>query len=405
MSYLSAYYLFRMTGIGRGAGIVTLILVTPAQIPVWICFAEEFVIESLRHWVISSRSDLIEPTVSGFHPKSACCEYINSVNQIQFAFTISWYVFSLMAVEYYTVTENEAGQRIDNFLIRHLKQLPKSAIYRILRKGEVRVDKKRVKPEKKLELGESIRIPPIKSEADVIPTDKPVEASQGLLDILEKAVLREDEQLIFINKPSGLPVHGGSGHKLGLIEAFRQLRPNLPFVELAHRIDRDTSGVVILAKSRQALTELHDLFRYGRIDKRYLALVAGKWTHGRQHVTVNLGKEEGKRQKVQVTDEGKESETIFSPVKNLRGAALVEAQILTGRMHQIRVQLQHLGHPILGDDRYGDFALNRQFREKGLKRLFLHSASVNLVLHLTGRRYVVEAPLPDDLQTVVANLR
>lgn len=309
-----------------------------------------------------------------------------------------------MTVQYHTVTEHEAGQRIDNFLIRYFKQVPKSVIYRILRKGEVRVDKKRVKPEKKLELGELIRIPPVKLEQEAQP-DKLVTASQSLLDVLEGAVLKEDEQLIFINKPSGLPVHGGSGHKLGLIEAFRQLRPNLPFVELAHRIDRDTSGIVILAKSRQALTELHELFREGRIDKRYLALVAGKWTHGRQHVTVNLGKEEGRRHKVQVVDDGKESETIFSPVKNLRGASLIEAQILTGRMHQIRVQLQHMEHPILGDDRYGDFALNRQFREKGLKRLFLHSANVNFVLHLTGRRYVVEAPLPDDLQTVVTNLR
>lgn len=309
-----------------------------------------------------------------------------------------------MTVQYHTVTEHEAGQRVDNFLIRYFKQVPKSVIYRILRKGEVRVDKKRVKPEKKLELGEIIRIPPVKQEED-LPHDKPVVASQGLLDVLEQAVLREDEQLIFINKPSGLPVHGGSGHKLGLIEAFRQLRPNLPFVELAHRIDRDTSGIVILAKSRQALTELHELFRDGKIDKRYLALVAGKWTYGRKHVTMTLGKEEGNRQKVQVMEEGKESETIFSPVKNLRGAALIEAQILTGRMHQIRVQLQNLEHPILGDDRYGDFALNRQFREKGLKRLFLHSASVNFVLYLTGRRYVVEAPLPAELQTVVANLR
>lgn len=310
-----------------------------------------------------------------------------------------------MAVEYYTVTQHEDGQRVDNFLIRHLKQLPKSAIYRILRKGEVRVDKKRVKPEKKLVMGEIIRIPPLKAEADLAPAEQPALASASLLAALEKAVLREDEQLIFINKPCGLPVHGGSGHKLGLIEAFRQLRPNLPFVELAHRIDRDTSGIVILAKSRQALTELHELFRDGKIDKRYLALVAGKWTYGRKHVTMTLGREAGKRHKVQVMDEGKESATIFSPVKNLRGAALVEAQILTGRMHQIRVQLQNLGHPILGDERYGDFALNRQFREHGLKRMFLHSATLNFVLHLTGRRYVVEAPLPEELQTVVNNLR
>ena len=337
-------------------------------------------------------------------PDFAHSEYINSVNHIQFAFLNKSAIFTYMTVHYHTVTEHEAGQRVDNFLIRHFKQVPKSVIYRILRKGEVRVDKKRVKPEKKLELGEVIRIPPVKLEQEQ-QADKPVTASQSLLDVLEKAVLREDEQLIFINKPSGLPVHGGSGHKLGLIEAFRQLRPNLPFVELAHRIDRDTSGIVILAKSRQALTELHELFRESKIDKRYLALVSGKWTHGRQHVTMTLGKEEGSRQKVQVMDEGKESETIFSPVKNLRGASLIEAQILTGRMHQIRVQLQHMEHPILGDDRYGDFALNRQFREKGLKRLFLHSANVNFVLHLTGRRYVVEAPLPNDLQAVVANLR
>lgn len=312
-----------------------------------------------------------------------------------------------MTVEYYTVTEHEAGQRIDNFLIRHFKQVPKSVIYRIVRKGEVRVDKKRVKPEKKLVIGEVIRIPPVRLEGgdESQLADKPVIASTDLLATLENAVLREDEQLIFINKPSGLPVHSGSGYKLGLIEAFRQLRPNLPYVELAHRIDRDTSGVVILAKSRPALMELHELFRHGGIDKRYLALVAGKWTHGRQHITMNLGKEEGKNHKIQVKEDGKESETIFAPVKNLRGASLIEAQILTGRMHQIRVQLQNLEHPILGDDRYGDFALNRQWREKGLKRLFLHSATVNLVLHLTGRRYVVEAPLPADLQTVLANAR
>ena len=310
-----------------------------------------------------------------------------------------------MTVQYHTVTENEAGQRVDNFLLRHFKHVPKSVIYRILRKGEVRIDKKRVKPEKKLLLGEVIRIPPVKQEEELPSADKPAVASQALLDVLENAVLREDEQLIFINKPSGLPVHSGSGYKLGLIEAFRQLRPNLPYVELAHRIDRDTSGIVILAKSRPALTELHELFRDSKIDKRYWALVSGKWTYGRKHVTMTLGKEEGNRRKVQVMDEGKESETIFAPLKNLRGASLIEAQILTGRMHQIRVQLQNLAHPILGDERYGDFALNRQFREKGLKRLFLHSASVNFVLHLTGRRYVVEAPLPADLQTVVANLR
>lgn len=316
-------------------------------------------------------------------------------------------MFLIMTVEYHTVTENEAGQRVDNFLIRHFKHVPKSVVYRILRKGEVRVDKKRVKPEKKLELGEVIRIPPVKQEEDLRPVDQPAVASPALLAMLEKAMLFEDEQLIFINKPSGLPVHGGSGYKLGLIEAFRQFRENLPYVELAHRIDRDTSGVVILAKSRQALTELHGLFRDGKIDKRYKALVAGRWKHGRQHVTMDLSKEEGTRQKVQVVEEGegKVSETIFSSLKNLNGASLLEAQILTGRMHQIRVQLQNLGHPILGDDRYGDFALNRKFREMGLKRLFLHSASVEFTLRATGRRYMIEAPLSDELKDVLLNIR
>lgn len=308
-----------------------------------------------------------------------------------------------MAVQYHTVSSNEAGQRIDNFLMRHFRQVPKSVIYRILRKGEVRVDKKRVKPDRKLQEGEVIRIPPVK--VSELAEKRPAQASESLLETLEQAVLLEDEQLIFINKPSGLPVHGGSGFKLGLIEAFRQLRPNLPYVELAHRIDRDTSGIVVLAKSRQALTELHEMFREGGIDKRYLALAAGRWKHGRQHVCMTLSREDGPRHKVQVAEDGREAETIFQPVKNLRGAALLEAQILTGRMHQIRVQLQELGHPILGDDRYGDFALNRQFRDKGLKRLFLHAAKIHFILQLTGRRYELEAPLPADLQQVVENCR
>lgn len=300
-----------------------------------------------------------------------------------------------MSVEYYTVTPHEAGQRVDNFLFRYLKSVPKSAVYRILRKGEVRVDKKRVKPEKKLVAGEVIRIPPLRLD------DAPAGlAPESLLAVVEQAVLHEDEHLIFINKPAGLPVHGGSGHPFGLIEVFRQLRPHLPFVELAHRIDADTSGIVVLTKSRPVLLALHELLRTGGMDKRYLALVTGKWTYGRKQVTLALGKDQA-RQQVRVADDGKEASTIFAPVRHLHNATLLEAQILTGRMHQIRVQLQHLGHPILGDERYGDFALNRQLRQVGLKRLFLHAANVSFMLELAGRRYTMAAPLPAELQAVL----
>lgn len=314
-------------------------------------------------------------------------------------------IFLFMAVEYHTVTEQEAGQRVDNFLLRHFRHIPKSVVYRIVRKGEVRVDKKRVQPDKRLEAGETVRIPPVRQEEAGEGQGRCVPAPDSLLETVGQAVMREDEQLIFVNKPAGLPVHSGSGHALGLIEVFRQLRPNLPYVELAHRIDRDTSGVVLLAKSRAALAELHSLFRDGGIDKRYLALVAGRWTLGNKQVKVALAREAGRQQKVQVADEGKDSLTYFSPLTTWQSASLLEARILTGRMHQIRVQLQHLGYPVLGDDRYGDFSLNRQFRERGLKRLFLHSASVNFVLDLTGRRYTVAAPLPPELQSVLDGLR
>lgn len=313
-----------------------------------------------------------------------------------------------MAVQHHTVSEHEAGQRIDNFLLRYFKNVPKSVIYRIIRKGEVRVDKGRVKPEHKLSLGEVVRIPPVKQD-EVPETPKQSVASHSLLQQIEKAVIFEDEQIIGINKPAGLPVHGGTGHDLGLIEAFRQLRPNLPFVELVHRIDRDTSGVVALAKSREALTQLHALMREGEIDKRYQTLVAGHWKEGVQRISTNLMREHNaarghKMRVLDNDDEGQEAESIFTPKRVMSKATLMDVKILTGRMHQIRVQLAHLGYPILGDDRYGDFTLNKEMRTLGLKRMFLHANHMEFILRLTGRRYRLEAPLPAELHQVLRAL-
>ncbi|MEZ5536225.1 MAG: RluA family pseudouridine synthase [Thiolinea sp.] len=309
-----------------------------------------------------------------------------------------------MAVSYHTVTEHEAGQRIDNFLLKYFKKVPKSVIYRILRKGEVRVDKKRVKPDRKLALGEEIRIPPVRVEEKAEATQQA--APQELLDKIESAVLLEDDHLIVLNKPAGLPVHGGSGVKHGLIESFRQLRPNLPFVELVHRLDRDTSGLILLAKSRKVLNSLHAMLRDGGMEKHYQALVAGKWKGGRQHIVTDLERSGGSRQKIQVADDdGKTAESIFAPLLITPECSLLDVQILTGRMHQIRVQLAHLGYPIIGDDRYGDFALNREYKKSGLKRLFLHAATLDFMLDLSGQKYQLKAPLPEDLQQILKQVK
>ncbi len=303
-------------------------------------------------------------------------------------------------VSFVTVTEQSEGQRIDNFLMRELGGVPRSFIYKILRKGEVRVDKKRVKPTRKLAIDEVVRIPPMRIEEK---KDKPV-ANEKLLNQVQAAILQEDQDIILINKPAGLPVHGGSGYKLGLIEIFRQLRPNMPYVELAHRLDKDTSGVIILAKTRKALQELHKLFQNGGIDKRYLTLVSGEWKGGERHIQNELVKRSGKLEKMQVAEGegGKRAESIFKPRKHFDGCTLIEVKLLTGRMHQIRTQLANMQMPVLGDDRYGDFPLNRHYKKTiGLKRLFLHSFYVDFSLEFSGQRYHLEIPLADDLQTVV----
>ncbi|MCK5895411.1 MAG: RluA family pseudouridine synthase [Cocleimonas sp.] len=306
------------------------------------------------------------------------------------------------AVRFVTVTEGHEGQRIDNFLMREIKNVPRSYVYRILRKGEVRVDKKRVKPTRKLQAGESVRIPPM-----VLAEKKQSkQAPASLLERLACAVLLEDDDLIFINKPSGLAVHSGTGSPYGLIEAFRQLRPTLPFVELAHRLDKETSGIVILAKNRKALLSLHELFKSGGIDKYYQTLVAGQWTAGRQHVRNTLVRERGRKQKVQVQEGGKRAESIFYPRQTFADTTLMEVKLLTGRMHQIRTQLADKDFPVLGDSQYGHFALNRAFKKKvGLKRLFLHAFKVEFTLPLSGTTYQQEIPLAEDLKQVLTALR
>jgi len=300
-----------------------------------------------------------------------------------------------------TITSAYAGQRLDNFLIRELAGVPKSRIYRIIRKGEVRINKKRAKPTQKIQIEDIVRIPPIHLTPKA---DKP-QAGAGLLKCLAQAILLEDEHIILINKPAGLAVHGGSGFDLGLIEAFRQLRPNLETVELAHRLDKDTSGILVLTKTRQALQAIHGLFSQGGLDKRYLALAQGQWQGDARRITTHLQKTEGKRAKMQVTAEGKESSSIFSARQVFATTSLLEVKLQTGRMHQIRTQLEHIDMPILGDDRYGDFALNREFKKQtGLKRLFLHAYYLDFTLDFIDRRYQLEIPLADDLQAIVDQL-
>jgi 23S rRNA pseudouridine955/2504/2580 synthase len=306
------------------------------------------------------------------------------------------------------VTSAHAGQRIDNYLMRELKDVPKSYIYRILRKGEVRVNKKRIKQTYKLLEGDIVRIPPV-----FLPekSDKPI-APESLLKAIEASIILEDDDLILINKPSGMAVHGGSGVRYGLIESFRQMRPDMPFVELVHRLDKETSGIVMLAKNRNTLLELHDLLKDKSkdtgIEKYYQTLVKGHWHGGERHIKNKLQREQGRKQKVRVVDgddEGKASESIFTPVIKYPDHTLLKVKLITGRMHQIRTQLAELNHPILGDSQYGDFKLNREVKKQfKLKRLFLHAYNLKFTLVSSGKRYDCEVPLADDLQKMIEKL-
>lgn len=305
-------------------------------------------------------------------------------------------------VQYVKVEAEYVDQRIDNFLVTRLKGLPKSRIYRILRKGEIRVNKKRVQPSYRLQEGDEIRIPPVQLD------DKPALPKPGksLVDLLKQRILYEDKNLFIINKPSGVPVHGGTNVGIGVIEVFRTMYPKLPHLELAHRLDMDTSGCLILVKKRSVLKEIHGLLREGEISKIYQALTMGHWKSSELRVEAALQKNflaSGERI-VRVNKEGKASITQFKVIKSFQDADLVEATLLTGRTHQIRVHAQHRSHPIAGDDKYGDKTFSKKMREFGLKRLFLHARSLDFSLPSTGQHISVTAPLDDDLQEVLRSL-
>ncbi|MCU7905424.1 MAG: 23S rRNA pseudouridine(955/2504/2580) synthase RluC [Candidatus Thiodiazotropha sp. (ex Epidulcina cf. delphinae)] len=307
------------------------------------------------------------------------------------------------SVRFIGVTEEFAGQRIDNFLLRQLKGVPKSHIYRILRKGEVRVNKGRIKADYKLQAGDSIRIPPVRTG----PQESAPRLSEQLRSSLEKAVVYEDERLLVLNKPSGMAVHGGSGVSVGIIEALRELRPEQRQLELVHRLDRDTSGCLMISKRRSSLRRLHELMRENRVDKRYLALLAGCWRKGVQMVDMPLRKNtlQGGERVVRVDAEGKPAQTRFKRLQRFKEATLVEAKLITGRTHQIRVHSAWLGTPVLGDGKYGDDDANRRMREIGLRRLFLHAHRLSFRWPGEKRDLIVEAPLPKALEKLLDKLK
>ena len=297
------------------------------------------------------------------------------------------------SVQLLEVAPDHAGQRIDNYLRAQLKGVPKTLVYRILRKGEVRVNKGRIKPDYKLQAGDVIRVPPLR----LAERDEPAPLAQGLLERLEAAIVYEDKALIVLNKPAGIAVHGGSGLNYGVIEAFRQLRPESKDIERGHRLDRDTSGLLMIAKKRSMLRHLHEALRGDGVDKRYLALVRGSWPAVKKQVRAPLMKSNlrsGERM-VEVNVEGKDALTLFRVVRRFgEFATLVEASPVTGRTHQIRVHARHAGHAIAGDSKYGDDDFTREVRELGGKRLFLHAHALRVPLP-EGGELKLEAPVDD----------
>ncbi len=294
-------------------------------------------------------------------------------------------------VQLLEVAPDLAGQRIDNFLRAQLKGVPKTLIYRILRKGEVRVNKGRIKPEYKLQAGDIVRVPPLR----LAERDEPEPLAQGLLERLEAAIVYEDKALIVLNKPAGIAVHGGSGLNYGVIEAFRQMRPDAKDIELVHRLDRDTSGLLMIAKKRSMLRHLHEALRGDGVDKRYMALVRGNWPTAKKRVNAPLLKNtlrSGERM-VEVNPEGKDALTEFKVLRRFgEFATLIEASPITGRTHQIRVHALHAGHAIAGDSKYGDEDFTREIRELGGKRLFLHAYALRITLP-DGAALNLEAPV------------
>ncbi len=304
------------------------------------------------------------------------------------------------------VPEDRDGQRLDNFLLLQLKGAPRSLVYKLVRSGQVRINGKRAKADSRLVAGDEVRIPPVKLNEPGEQRPPP----QGLLDRLAASIVFEDKALLAVNKPSGLATHGGSGISHGLIESLRALRPGEP-LELVHRLDRDTSGVILVAKKRSALLELQALMRGGEDDegpgKRYLALLVGRVPNGTLTVDAPLHKMvlQGGERRVRVDPTGKPSVSHFKVIERRGGHSYCEVRIETGRTHQIRVHAAHLGHPVAGDDKYGDDDANKRLAEQiGLKRLFLHAASIEFALEQGSKPYLINAPLSDDLTAALDRL-
>lgn len=304
-------------------------------------------------------------------------------------------------VRHLDIDSDTAGQRLDNFLLGRLKGVPRSHVYRLIRSGQVRVNSGRVSAKYRLTEGDSVRVPPVRMRP---PTSLPGKG-EGL-DWLEDRIVFEDDRLIVVDKPAGLAVHGGSGLEFGLIEGFRSLRPQASALELVHRLDRATSGCVMLAKRRSTLRSLHALLRDGLVNKRYLALVRGQWQHGEIVIETPLTVARGNPQvRVRADAEGKSARSHFRLVEHFGSfASLLEVGIPTGRTHQIRVHAASAGHPIAGDERYGDFEFNAECKRRGLKRMFLHAQLIEFVWPDSDKEFVVSAPLPDELRQFLDRL-
>lgn len=305
-------------------------------------------------------------------------------------------------VQLLEVSAGLEGQRIDNFLLARLKGVPKTMIYRILRKGEVRVNKGRIKPDYRIKEGDIVRVPPMR----MTQADEPAPLAKGLLERLEAAIVHEDKGLIVLNKPAGIAVHGGSGLTYGVIEAFRQMRPHCKEIELVHRLDRDTSGLLMIAKKRSMLRHLHEALRGDGVDKRYMALVRGRWPASRKQIDAPLQKSNvrsGERM-VEVNQEGKEALTLFKVIRRFgEFATMLEASPITGRTHQIRVHALYAGHAIAGDTKYGDEGFSKEIREMGGKRLFLHASDLKFTLP-DGEVLAVHAEPDEQWQKVIEQL-
>ena len=316
------------------------------------------------------------------------------------------------SVSLITVAEHEAGQRLDNYLIKILKGVPKSHIHRIIRAGEVRLNKKRCKPDSRIQTGDLLRIPPVRTAEKQRSSENRAQA----VPAREFTIIYEDDALLVIDKPAGIAVHGGSGVSFGVIEQIRRARPEARYLELVHRLDKDTSGLLMIAKKRSALVKLHEAIRNDHPKKIYLALGVGRLPNDRFHVKLPLFKYTGAQgeKMVRVSEDGQSAHTIFRVLNRfsddllhqvgLSHLTLVQATLKTGRTHQIRVHLQSQQCPIAGDERYGDYQANKRLQKLGLKRMFLHAAELHLDHPLTGEKLILKAPLPQDLAQFVLML-